>query len=400
MRLYRFSDLVGNNVSVSLLKRALASNTLKNFLIFSGVMGTGKSTSAEIVGLALTCEEPVQGEPCLNCSNCKSNVKALQTSGVSTNLVKKNIAKLKNKEDMNELINDVFVLQGSIGNNVYIIEEAHELSQYNQTTLLEELDRLSDNTYVMLTTTRPFKLLPELRSRAISYPFNRLNPKEAKVLFEKTVTRLGIHKVGTKAQNMILKYAKGVPRDIVKLIEFVRDSRPSEEELRVFLGNISNETFIDLFSSCLKGSMRDVAISCENLLVENSLDTIYYQIKEFMANVIFFLETKQSEEFSKEEKQAIQEVFDSSNMYRIATMVEKLDGNYTEADFRLFVIKISQLNKGGVSTILTDNAKRASEQKVQAQQVYREERILRDADAEGKVKPITMDSFNKFNPDS
>jgi DNA polymerase III gamma/tau subunit len=396
MRIYRFSDLVGNKVTVSMLKRGLANNTLKNFLIFSGVMGTGKSTSAEIVGLSLTCENPVEGEACLECSSCKSNLKALRGSGTGLNLVKKNIARLKSKDDMNELVNEVFTLQGAVGNLVYIFEEIQELSQSNQNVLLDELDRLSENTYVILTTTRPYKLTPEIRSRAITYPFLRLSQQEAKILFEKVTTRMGISKIGVRAQNLILKYAKGIPRDIVKLIEFVRDNRPTEDELRVFLGSVSNAAFLDYFQSCLAGNIRDIKFSCDGLLTEHSLDTIIFQLKDFIGEVIFYLKEGTSEEFTKEETQIIDNIFNESIAFKISTMVEKLDGSYSEADFRLFSIRLSQVNKSK-SSIFEEDSKRASEQRIEAQRVFREENTLRATNSYKGSKLISPDSLKAFD---
>jgi DNA polymerase-3 subunit gamma/tau len=401
MRLYRFADLVGNQVTISLLKRALVNRSLKNFVIMSGIMGTGKSTSAEIVGLYLTCESPGVGEPCLKCNTCITNIKALQTTGTSRNLVKKNIGRLKDRKDLEDLIKEIFILQGAVGNNVYILEEVHELPHSHQTPLLEEIDRLGDNTFVILCTTRPHRLLPELRSRAFPYNFNRLNKNESKLLFDRTVSKLGIKRASKEVETMITKYAKGVPRDMVKIIEFVKNDSPTEEELRTFLGFISNEVFVELFNS-MKHSMAETANTVENILNSNSLDTVITQLKEFMVNCIFLIESAITEEFSRTESNSIKEMFNEDLCYKIANIVEKLDPfNYSEADFKLAVIKLrnAMVGRNAVS-ILAGSKSAASEQTHKAKALFVEEERIKQETAEGHVNLLTREKMNEFSKEN
>jgi DNA polymerase-3 subunit gamma/tau len=302
MRIYQYGHLVGNSVTVSLLRRAVNNNKLKNLVIMSGVMGTGKSSSAEITGLILTCENPTGGEPCLECSSCKTNLRALRENGTSMNLSKKNLGKLNTRKDVNDLIQEIFVLQGSYGENVYILEEFHALKKDDQTPFLEEFDRLGERTKVIITTTRPHLLLPELRSRAAgaTYTFNRLKRTESKMLFDRTVNRLGIKTVDRAVEAMIIKHARGIPRDLVSLIEFTRDAQPTVEEMREHLGFISNAIFIDLFST-MKFDLKNTVDVLDGLLSQNSLETVIYQLKEFMVNVIYLLAGGIRDDFNPDE---------------------------------------------------------------------------------------------------
>ena len=84
-RRYQFRDLIGNVGTTNLIRNSLKNKTFPNFVILSGLPGTGKSSSAEISALYLTCEQPGDnGEPCLQCPSCIANLKALQRSGWKT----------------------------------------------------------------------------------------------------------------------------------------------------------------------------------------------------------------------------------------------------------------------------------------------------------------------------
>jgi DNA polymerase III gamma/tau subunit len=397
MRLTKFSQLVGNVAVIALLQRSLELKTLKSFAIFSGVMGTGKSSCADITGLYLTCTNLKNNEPCLECDSCKANVRAINSTGRSMNLVKINMAKLDSKKDINDVIKEIFTLQGSYGYNVYILEEFHALGQNEQLPFLEHIDRLDDSTKVLVTTTKEHKLLPELRSRAMgaTYRFTRLNRTEAKFLFDKTLLRLGITKTNKETEEMLIKSAAGIPRNLVDLLEFSIKNKPNEEELRKYLGFISNEVFIDLYRSMREG-MYATAKSLESLLSVHSLDTVIIQFKDFMVNTVLLVYGGSGSEFSKEDKNSIQEVLEDSVIYKLAGIVGSLDVNKcTEADFKLAVIKMHQvLNGKSVGSIITDSKVNAVTQNAEASAKFKSTQALRQQSQFGKISTLTQQELS------
>lgn len=394
MRLYQYKDVIGNGVSVSLLKRAVMNGSLPNFIIMHGSMGTGKSTCAEITSLSMTCKNPKDGEPCLECDNCKRSIRALQTTGVSLNIVKKNMAVIDSKKDMNDLIKEIFVLKGTFGNSVYLFEELHELDKSKQTTLLEEIDRLDPNTYVIATTTRLNRLLPELRSRALSFSFTQLNKPELKLLFDRTAKKLGMGKVSPVVEAVIMRHARGIPRDLVKIMDFVVKNRPTEAEIVKFLNYVGVEEFLDVLQS-MRGSMFDLSRSLNNLMSSHSLDVVVYQMKEFLATSLFLVEGEVNEEFTPEQVKAVKEIITPEMSAKVASLASKLDAySFTEADLRLSMIALRQLVQGKKTAhILAESKREAAVQQERAASAHREEKELDRLYGSGEVGKVTLTSI-------
>lgn len=373
MRLYRFKDVIGNKASVKMLSKSLERNALPNFIILSGVPGTGKSTCAEITGLRLTCRNPKGPEPCLECDSCKSNIRALQSTGESNNLVKKNLGLTNSKKDIEQIINEIFILKGSVGNSVYILEEAHSLGKNEQTALLEEIDRVDANTYIIICTTKPFSLLPELRSRAISFSFNSLNSEDLNILFDRTCLKLGLGIPKQDIKQTIINYSKGVPRDLVNLLDFIKKNGASEDEIKAFLGEIPASLFINLFQN-LKAGMASSAVLIDDLLRTININELTFRLKEFLLDVMFLLEADIKGKFTKQEKDAILDLFTKSKLNKLLSIFEKVDiKNITEVDLKYTLIKCSRvLNDSKVANVITRNNKEASKQHYQTAKVAKE----------------------------
>lgn len=220
MRIYTFDQLIGNQHCISILKTCITQGTLPHFTIFHGIGGTGKSTCAEITALAMTCQHTMNGSPCLECTSCKSNLDAIKSGTKSSTVAKINLGRENTKTDVDRMIKEIFTLQSSERNCVYILEEAHALSTALQTSLLEEIDRLDSKTYIILCTTKLNDLIPELRSRAVLFQFKRLTDKESRLLLDKYLqdNRISMEE---EAKLAILNYTKGIPREIVTSTEFL-----------------------------------------------------------------------------------------------------------------------------------------------------------------------------------
>lgn len=392
MRLYQYKDVIGNTASVSLLKNAVEKRAVPKFIILTGVYGTGKSTCAEITGLALTCENPVDGEPCLHCRNCQANLKALKGSGVSDNLVKKNIGLIQGKKDVLDLIREIFVLKSGLGNNVYIVEEFHGIKKEDQTAFLEEIDRLDDNTFVIATTTKSTALLPELRSRAIIFNFSRLSDKETKLLFDTTCSKLGF-KASKAVEDMVTRKAKGVPRDLVNMIDFISTTQPTEDMLSEHLGYISNQQYTNLLLNLTQDEI--TAINSIDEMSQKDVNTVMEQFQEYMKEVMFYVYGGRAGSLSKKDISIIKMLIDKIKLNKIFNIINKVEWdrlNVATLSFMFFRIRQVLLDSS-VKEVLTTNTEKASVA-VQKAQAQRDEVLQKDKDRiNSKTEEMTTDMF-------
>lgn len=283
-RVYSFNDVIGNFSTVAVIKSSVKNGSFPNFTIMSGDSGTGKSTCAEIVSLALTCENPVDSNPCLHCASCRVNLASLQNKGNSTRVKKINMADSEVKKDFANIVTQIFKLDVSSGKSVFILEEVHSLPEAQQTALLEEIDKLSPNVYVILCTTRPKRLLEELRNRSINFRFAKLRSSESKVLLEKILNKAHVD-LPSNVKDEIIKSSKGVPRVIVKLTDLIIKNDCSYSTVIGLLGLIDPKVFYLLFKS--SDDVVSFTTYINELMMDYSIDDLIYNLKKYLTDLHF-----------------------------------------------------------------------------------------------------------------
>ena len=270
------------------------------------------------------------------------------------------------------MIHNIFEVDSGFREKVFIIEEAHSLSEAQQTAFLEELDKIPIGVHVIFCTTKPTKLLPELRSRAITFTFNRLNNSESASLLERLCVQNHVA-LADDVKNVILEYAKGVPRQIANLVEFIAKGDFESQTITEFLGVIDDESFIDLFES-MQSSNLLIMINClDDLLKHYTLDLIIEQLKNFILKVLFYTEGGITDGFVASEVKRVKALFTNVDVLQLNQVIHSIAYNATEADFKYKIIKVRQfmLNKK-MSDILQDNLVTAAAQQRRAKVIHQE----------------------------
>jgi len=355
MRVYSFNDVVGNFGTVSLIRSSVLNGSYPNFTLMSGDSGTGKSTCAEIVALALNCENRVDENPCLVCDSCRNNLASLQGKGVSSRVKKVNIGEKNGKEDVTDIINQIFKLDVGSGKAVFILEEVHTLHEVRQTALLEEIDRLGENVYVILCTTRPRKLLEELRNRAIKFNFTSLKSNDSRILLDKLLAKNN-YSMGNDIKDLILRESRGVPRRIVNLLNFLKNNPCSYNDVLNFLGEINPRVLSMLIRTVNNPSSY---FSYLNELVNDySLDDLLIALKQYFLD-LQFLSMGVSTYYTntKQEDKHIALDLGREVIYKVQTILHSMSLDVSEPDFMFNMMKIrsiilkSKLGKDDIANI-------------------------------------------------
>lgn len=344
MRIYTFDQLIGNQHCISILKTCITQGTLPHFTIFYGIGGTGKSTCAEITALAMTCQHTMNGSPCLECTSCKSNLDAIKSGTKSSTVAKINLGRENTKTDVDRMIKEIFTLQSSERNCVYILEEAHALSTALQTSLLEEIDRLDSKTYIILCTTKLNDLIPELRSRAVLFQFKRLTDKESRLLLDKYLqdNRISMEE---EAKLAILNYTKGIPREIVTSTEFLSRNTKTLEELLDHIQQINDTVYFELFQVLATGTIYDLNCYLKEEVDKYDIRNFINGLKEFYINMFFQIEgnvdtlaqTSNVMEFT-----SVSEILKKVDRFSLGNLINKLPSNAKRVDLSFFLINLYQ----------------------------------------------------------
>lgn len=334
MRLLNFKEVIGNTSNKNIVMKSLVNKSFPQFSINYGNTGTGKSTMAEIAGLRLICENPNGAEPCCNCDKCRAGIASIHNTGQSRNLNKINLASLP-KEELPTLITKLFKIDNGDETVVFIIEEAQVLKKYPllQTSLLEELERIPPNVYIIMCTTSIGDLSKDIRGRALEFSYSNLSPTSSEMLINKTCDRLCFN-IDKEVKSIIKSKSRGCPRKIVNTLTFIRKNiNFTKEDIQGWLGGVSYDTIRLLFKSYQDTSqyMRMLDDIMESSSVFDLINSVKEYLMEccFLAKDISFRETNLSAEDKRFAKQ-----IGLNNILKIYELFRKINYRDDESDIR------------------------------------------------------------------
>ncbi len=165
----RFAEVRGQEHVTKALRNAVREGRVAHAYLFSGPRGTGKTSTARILAMALNCEAPEGGEPDGTCTSCVS----IRT-GSSMDVFELDAASNRRLEEMRDLLSRVAL--GTPGRwKVYIVDEVHQLTPDASSALLKTLEEPPSHVVFVLATTDPQKVLPTILSRTQHFEFRLLD---------------------------------------------------------------------------------------------------------------------------------------------------------------------------------------------------------------------------------
>ena len=166
----RFSDLVGQEHVSSTLKQAVSQGRVAHSYLFCGPRGTGKTSTARVLAKAVNCLEPVDSDPCNRCSRCQ----AINESRYM-DLIELDAASNRGIDEIRNIRDKVGLSPSEGGRKVYIIDEAHMLTEHASNAFLKTLEEPPAHAIFVLCTTEPHKIPATIISRCQRFDFRRLN---------------------------------------------------------------------------------------------------------------------------------------------------------------------------------------------------------------------------------
>ncbi len=210
----RFADVRGQEHVTRALRNAVRDERVAHAYLFSGPRGTGKTSTARILAMALNCAASVDGEPDGTCESCRA-VRA----GSSLDVHELDAASNRKLDEMRDLLSRVSL--GTAGRwKVYIVDEVHQLTSDAASALLKTLEEPPANVVFVLATTDPQRVLPTIRSRTQHFEFRLLGAEVLGDLLRDVNERAELG-LATEAIDLVVRRGHGSARDALSALDQV-----------------------------------------------------------------------------------------------------------------------------------------------------------------------------------
>jgi DNA polymerase III subunit gamma/tau len=215
----KFDEIIGQQHIAVTLKNAILENRVAHAYLFSGPRGIGKTTTARVLAKALNCKDRgTKADPCGKCVNCTEI-----TSGISVDVQEIDGASNRGIDEIRTLRENVKFVPVSSKYKIYIIDEAHQITDAAFNALLKTLEEPPEHVIFILATTEPQKIPVTILSRCQRYQFRLLSSKEIIDTLCK-IAQKEKFQINTEALGLIATSSGGSLRDALSIMDQVVSS--------------------------------------------------------------------------------------------------------------------------------------------------------------------------------
>lgn len=352
-RIYRpkkFEDAIGQEYIVNILRNQLIENKVGHAYLFTGVRGTGKTTFAKILAKAVNCLNLKNGEPCLECENCKGI-----EDGSILDVIEMDAASNTGVDNIREIIDESNYLPTKAKYRVYIIDEVHMLSGGAFNALLKTLEEPPEHVKFILATTEPQKLPATILSRCQRFDFKKVSQEEISNYLEKISKETNID-ITKEALDLIGILGEGSVRDSMSILESAKSliGKIEEKDIRNIIGLPDVKQVIDIIINILEGKDEEAVNIIREILDEGKEPKIIIEEMIRVLEVAYIQEKEKIFKYSKEEKIKIGKIAskDKEKIYLLLKELLKIESNIRWSDKKRTILIANVIN---LANIFKDN---------------------------------------------
>ncbi|PUD77303.1 DNA polymerase III subunit gamma/tau [Helicobacter pylori] len=276
-----FSELVGQESVAKTLSLALDNQRLANAYLFSGLRGSGKTSSSRIFARALMCEEGPKSVPCDTCIQCQS---ALNNHHID--IIEMDGASNRGIDDVRNLIEQTRYKPSFGRYKIFIVDEVHMFTTEAFNALLKTLEEPPSHVKFLLATTDALKLPATILSRTQHFRFKKI-PENSVISHLKTILEKEQVSYETSALEKLAHSGQGSLRDTITLLEQAInycDNAITESKVAEMLGAIDRSVLEDFFQSLI--NQDEARLKERYAILEN------YETESVLEEMMLFLKAK------------------------------------------------------------------------------------------------------------
>jgi len=291
----RFADVAGQDHVTVTLMNALMQNRIAHGYIFSGHRGIGKTTIARILAMALNCRNAIgsaarpTAEPCEVCDSCME-IRA----GNAVDVIEIDAATNRGIDEIRELRDAARYRPARDKYKIYILDEAHQITDAAFNALLKTLEEPPDHIVFMMATTQPEDIPQTVRSRCQHFSFHAVKLVDILGELRGIAEREGVD-ADEGALSLLAEAGDGSMRDALSIMDQAIASAPVEDgrprldagQIRELMGTVPNAVFEKILEA-VDGNRSAEVITVANQLLDagNSPAQLARQFVRYLRNTV------------------------------------------------------------------------------------------------------------------